>query len=123
MAGALKLGLFLLAFALAVPLTNCGAGYSTAPEATSSPSQHNVDLSWAASTSHNVSGYNVYRAAYTGSCGSFSRINSALLATTSYADSTVTNGASYCYAATAVNTDEEESGYSNIVSNIQIPMN
>ena len=120
---ALKLGLFLPAFVLTVLLTNCGAGYSTGPPASSPTSQHSVDLSWAASTSSNVSGYNVYRAAYSSSCGPFSRINSALLATTSYTDSTVTNGASYCYAATAVNTNEEESGYSNIVTNIQIPTN
>jgi fibronectin type 3 domain-containing protein len=58
---------------------------------------------------------------YTNSCGSYSKINSVLTTTTLYSDSTVVDGASYCYAATAVNTSNEESGYSNIVSNIQIP--
>ena len=120
----MKLGLFLLALAVVIQLTSCGAGYSTSNSTpTSSTSQHSVDLSWAASTSPNVSGYNVYRAASNGWCGSFSKINSALLVTTSYTDSAVTNGASYCYAATAVNTSQEESGYSNIVSNVQIPAN
>jgi len=115
-----KLGLFLLAFIVAV---QCGAGYSTAPPQPPSASQHRVDLSWAASTSPGVSGYNVYRAVYSGACGSFSKINSALVPTATYTDSEVTNGASYCYAATAVNVSKEESGYSNIVSNVQIPAN
>jgi len=123
MEGAVKLWLLLLAFIVAVQLTNCGAGYSTAPTQPPSASQHRVDLSWAASTSPGVSGYNVYRALYIGACGSFSKINSALVPTATYTDSEVTNGASYCYAATAVNVSKEESGYSNIVSNVQIPPN
>jgi hypothetical protein len=82
---------------------------------------HTVSLSWDASTSSNISGYNVYRAVYTTSCGSYSKINPVLNTTTLYSDSTVVDGTSYCYAATAVNTSSEESSYSNIVSNIQIP--
>jgi Abnormal spindle-like microcephaly-assoc'd, ASPM-SPD-2-Hydin len=82
---------------------------------------HTVSLSWNASTSSEISGYNVYRAPYSGSCGSFAKINSNLNTTTLYTDSSVTDGSSYCYATTAVNTSSEESGYSNIVSNIQIP--
>ena len=82
---------------------------------------HSVNLSWNASTSPNISGYNIYRAVYTTSCGSFSKINSLLNTGTLYTDTAVTDGASYCYAATAVNTSNAESGYSNIVSNIQIP--
>jgi len=82
---------------------------------------HSVNLSWNASTSSNISGYNIYRAVYTSSCGSFSKINSLLNTGTLYTDAAVTDGTSYCYAATAVNTSNAESGYSNIVSNIQIP--
>ena len=82
---------------------------------------HSVDLSWNASTSPNISGYNIYRAVYSGSCGSFSKINSVLNTGTLYTDSTVTDGKSYCYAATAVNLSGEESSDSNIVSNVQIP--
>jgi len=78
-------------------------------------------LSWDASTSPNISGYNIYRAVYSGSCGSYSKINAVLNTSTLYTDSTVVDGTSYCYAATAVNSSEEESGYSNIVSNVQIP--
>jgi hypothetical protein len=82
---------------------------------------HSVNLSWNASTSANISGYNVYRAVYTTSCGSFSKINTLLNTGLLYTDSNVTDGTSYCYAATAVDTSNAESGYSNIVSNVQIP--
>jgi Protein of unknown function (DUF1573)/Abnormal spindle-like microcephaly-assoc'd, ASPM-SPD-2-Hydin len=82
---------------------------------------HTVDLSWNASTSLNVSGYNIYRAVFTTSCGSYSKINSVLDTTMLYTDSSVVNGTSYCYASTAVDTSNQESGYSNIVSNVQIP--
>jgi uncharacterized protein RhaS with RHS repeats len=81
-----------------------------------------VNLSWNASTSSNISGYNIYRAAYSSSaCGSFAKINSTLNTGTLYTDSAVTDGSSYCYATTAVNTSNEESGYSNIVSPVQVP--
>ena len=82
---------------------------------------HTVNLSWNASASSNITGYNVYRAAYVTSCGSFSKINTGLATSTLYVDSNVIDGAKYCYATTAVNTSSQESGYSNIVSNIQIP--
>lgn len=87
-------------------------------------STHSVALSWTASTSSNIFGYNVYRAPYTtstSSCGSFAKINSVLDTTTLYTDSSVTNGSVYCYATTAVDTSNLESGYSNIVSNLAIP--
>lgn len=84
-------------------------------------STHDVSLSWTASTSGNISGYNVYRSPYSTACGSFSKINSLLNTGTLYTDSTVASGAAYCYATTAVNTSNLESGYSNIVSNVQIP--
>ena len=82
---------------------------------------HTVALSWNASTSSDVSGYNIYRAVYTSSCGSFSKINSTLNASMAYTDSAVSNGTSYCYATTAVDSSNAESAYSNIVSNLQIP--
>lgn len=87
---------------------------------TAAPS-HSVNLSWNASTSSNISGYNIYRATYGSSCGSFSKINSLLNTGTLYTDATVIDGTSYCYATTAVNSSSEESGYSNIASNVQIP--
>jgi hypothetical protein len=83
---------------------------------------HTVSLSWSASSSSDISGYNIYRAVYTSSCGSYSKINGSTLDTvTTYSDSSVTDGANYCYATTAVNSSNEESGYSNVVSDVQIP--
>jgi hypothetical protein len=79
-------------------------------------------LSWSASTSPGISGYNIYRAIYLSSCGSYSKMNgSTLITLTTYSDSSVTDGTNYCYATTAVNSSSEESGYSNIVSDVQIP--
>ena len=83
---------------------------------------HSVRLSWNASSSSNITGYNVYRAPYTSSCGSYAKINSLLNTSTLYTDLTVVNGESYCFASTAVNAGSEESGYSNIVSNVKIPL-
>ena len=74
---------------------------------------YNVGLSWNASNSQNVSGYNVYRAVYASACGSFSKINSTLNTGTTYTDGTVASGVTYCYATTAVNSNNEESAYSN----------
>ncbi len=82
---------------------------------------HSVNLSWSASTSSNISGYNIYRAPYASACGSFSKINSLLNTGTLFTDSVVVDGATYCYATTAVNTSNQESAYSNVVSNIQVP--
>ena len=82
---------------------------------------HTVSLSWNPSSSSNIQGYNIYRALYTTSCGSYSKINPTLNAGTTYTDSSVVDGKAYCYASTAVNTSNEESTYSNIVSNVQIP--
>jgi hypothetical protein len=82
---------------------------------------HTVNLAWDASTSPDIAGYNIYRAVYDGSCGSFSRLNSSLNAGLSYSDTAVIGGTSYCYATTAVNTSSQESTYSNVYANVQIP--
>jgi hypothetical protein len=71
---------------------------------------HSVNLSWNASTSPNVVGYNIYRS--TGSGGSYSQINTVLNATTTYTDSSVVDGQTYSYETTAVNSDNEESVHS-----------
>jgi len=113
-------------YSFTVSVTGCGGHVSTASYTIviQVAADHVVDLSWDASTSSDVIGYNVYRAAYstsTNSCGSYLKINSALITTTAYTDAAVTDGDAYCYAATAVNSSEEESGHSNIVSDVQIP--
>jgi len=84
---------------------------------------HTVNLSWSASSSPDILGYNIYRAVYVSSCGSYSKINGSTLDTVAtYSDTSVTDGTNYCYATTAVNSSNEESGYSNIVPDVQIPV-
>ncbi len=76
---------------------------------------HTVQLSWAASATEGVTSYNVYRAVYgTNTCGSYTDIGSTPSSTTTYTDSVVADGTTYCYATTAVDSNGE-SGYSNIV--------
>lgn len=72
---------------------------------------HSVSLSWVASVSPNIAGYNVYRGTATG--GPFTKLNSSLLTNLSYTDSNVTSGQTYYYVTTAVNTSNVESGDSN----------
>ncbi|MGA7400811.1 MAG: choice-of-anchor D domain-containing protein [Candidatus Sulfotelmatobacter sp.] len=75
---------------------------------------YSVNLTWVASTSPNITGYNVYRR--TGTTGSFTQINTVLNATTAYTDSSVTDGQTYYYETTAVNSSNEESAPSTAVS-------
>jgi len=85
---------------LAVPLTGTGA-------------QHSVALSWSDSGT-GLSGYNIYRSTVSG--GPYTKINSAVVVPTSDTDSTVTAGATYYYAVTAVGTSGGESAYSNQIT-------
>jgi uncharacterized repeat protein (TIGR03803 family) len=73
---------------------------------------HSVDLTWDASNSQNIVGYNVYRGPSAG--GPFTKINSVLDPNTSYIDGTVQGGQTYYYAATAVDNMGVESDYSNL---------
>ena len=75
------------------------------------PPQHSVGLSWTASTSQGVIGYNIYRGTKSG--GPYSKINSVLNASTLYTDTTVVDGKTYYYVSTAVNSSNQESTYSN----------
>ncbi len=72
-----------------------------------------VSLSWIASTSPEITGYNIYRK--TSSTGSYTRINSKLDPNTNYTDATVIHGTTYYYATTAVNSNGKESEYSSAV--------
>jgi hypothetical protein len=68
--------------------------------------EHVVSLKWNASTSKDIAGYNVYR----GSDGvKWTKINEGLIAATDYDDSSVSNGSTYYYSATTVNTQGDES--------------
>ena len=63
---------------------------------------HSVFLSWDASSSQDVIGYNAYRG--TNSGGPYTKLNSSLIATTSYTDQTVQSGYTYYYVTTAVDS-------------------
>ena len=80
------------------------AGTGTAPY---------VSLSWVASTSEHITGYNVYRS--TSGSATPSKINSKLDADTAYTDSTVVPGHTYYYSTTAVNSSGKESAHSDRV--------
>jgi centrosomal CEP192-like protein/ASPM-SPD-2-Hydin domain-containing protein/HYDIN/CFA65/VesB family protein/transmembrane protein TMEM131 len=75
--------------------------------------QHTVGLNWGASTS-SVAGYNVYRSTVNGS--SYAKVNSALVAGSSFSDASVQSGQTYYYVATAVDGSGNESVYSNEVA-------
>ncbi|HEX5229532.1 MAG TPA: hypothetical protein VFW44_17595 [Bryobacteraceae bacterium] len=79
-------------------------------QACSAAISHSVVLNWTASNSAGVTGYNVFRSATSG--GPYSQINSSLVITTSYTDTTVTAGQTYYYVTTAVGVGSQ-SGYSN----------
>jgi hypothetical protein len=72
-----------------------------------------VALSWTDSAT-SLSGYNVYRSSVSG--GSYSKLDSALVTTTQYVDSTVQAGQTYYYVVTSVNSSGEESAYSNVAT-------
>jgi fibronectin type 3 domain-containing protein len=94
---------------------------SLVSNATSSPTSealfgtgtHNVDLLWQVSTS-TVAGYNVYRGSVSG--GPYTKLNSSLISGTTYMDTTVGAGQTYYYVATAVDSNNNESTYSNQAS-------
>jgi len=75
------------------------------------PPPHYVDLSWAASNSQGVIGYNIYRGTVSG--GPYNKINTSLDPSTQYTDDSVVAGQIYYYVATAMNSSDQESGYSN----------
>ena len=73
-------------------------------------SAHSVSLSWTASTSSNVAGYHVYRAAT--AAGPFTKVNSSVVAGTTYTDSTAQPSQTYYYVLTAIDSSNNESPFS-----------
>jgi stage V sporulation protein SpoVS len=75
---------------------------------------HSVALSWTASTTSTVTGYNVYRSTTSGT--GYVLINSTLPAVLTYTDATVQSTKTYFYVTTAVDASGVESLQSNEVS-------
>jgi HYDIN/CFA65/VesB-like, Ig-like domain/Abnormal spindle-like microcephaly-assoc'd, ASPM-SPD-2-Hydin/Cep192 domain 4 len=80
--------------------------------------QHSIVLSWDASISSGVSGYNVYRATSSGGYNT-TPLNASPVTTVSFTDSTVSSGSQYFYVVTAVDGNQI-SADSNEVS-VSIP--
>jgi len=76
---------------------------------------HTVALSWIASTSV-VTGYNVYRSTTSGT--GYVKINSSIIPLLVFTDTSVANGTTYYYVATAVDSNGVESLNSNQVTAI-----
>ena len=77
------------------------------------PRQHKVQLSWKASTSKHVAGYNLYRG--NRRRGPYEKINHSLDPSTNYIDRDVEAGCTYYYVARAVNLRGQESKFSKHV--------
>jgi hypothetical protein len=77
------------------------------------PVSHSVTVDLTPNSS-NVSGYNIYRSSI--SNGPYTKLNSQLLLSTTYTDSTVIAGQTYYYVGTSVDSSGNETGYSNQVS-------
>jgi HYDIN/CFA65/VesB family protein/immunoglobulin I-set domain protein len=77
------------------------------------PVSHSVTLAWTASAS-TVTGYNVYRSSVSG--GPYTKLNSTLIAATTYTDTAVQAGQTYFYVVTSVDSSGVESAYSAEVS-------
>ena len=77
------------------------------------PVQHSVALTWNPSTSTNVVGYNVYRGTTSG--GPYTKLNSAPDPGTSDTDTTVQSGQTYYYVVSAIDSNANESLFSNQV--------
>jgi hypothetical protein len=75
-----------------------------------------VSLTW--NTSTGAASYNLYRSV---NGGAYSQLNTSPITTTSYTDSGLTNGTSYCYEATAVNSSGESAKSSPACATPQPP--
>ena len=95
---------------LSVPLSGTGLA----------PLAHSVDVTWAASTSTPLQGYNVYRSTVSG--GPYTRLSLTLSPTTLlFTDTTPLSGKQYFYVVTALNTSGAESSASSEVA-VTIPV-
>jgi hypothetical protein len=80
---------------------------------TCSVTSHSAALTWTASSSSNIAGYNIYRSTTSG--GSYTKVNTSVIVPTNYTDNSVQAGQTYFYVTTAVDANNNESSYSNQV--------
>jgi hypothetical protein len=73
-----------------------------------------VSLDWNDNSETYLAGYNIYRSQTSGS--GYKKINSSLLVDSNYVDNDVDNFTTYYYVVTAVDTNNNDSGYSNEAS-------
>lgn len=106
------------------PLTagNLAGSISVASTATNSPAMvtlsgsgvqstsHSANLAWSDSSTA-LAGFNIYRGTTTG--GPYTKVNSALIPTSTYTDTSVQSETTYYYVTTAVDSTGLESTYSN----------
>ena len=88
-----------------------GVNFTATPQAT-----HTVALTWTASASTTVTGYNVYRSPVSGIGLVYAKMNTTPIQGLAYTDLTVQNSVTYSYVATAVDASGNESIFSSPVS-------
>jgi|SRR5215470_2157504 len=95
-------------YSFAVKVIGCGGGVSQVAYKVviQAGANHVVDLSWKASTTTNVVGYNVYRSP---DAATWKKLNASLVGSTLYSDASVANSTTYYYSATAVDVTGHES--------------
>jgi fibronectin type 3 domain-containing protein len=74
------------------------------------PVSHSVSLNWTPSSS-SFAGFNVYRGSLSG--GPYTKVNSVLISTTSFLDTSVASGQIFYYVVTEVDSTGAESPNSN----------
>ena len=80
--------------------------------------QHSVDLTWDLGSA-GIDGYNVYRGTRSG--GPYTKLNSKILAASTYTDATVKSGTTYYYVATSVDAGVESAYSADVVAAIPSP--
>ena len=104
-------------YSFSISATGCGGNTAKASYkvAVQTGAHHVVNLSWKASTTTDVAGYNIYRAP---DGKSWTKINASLAASTLYSDLTVADSSTYFYAATTIDIKGNESKKSNIAKSV-----
>ncbi|MGH9775421.1 MAG: beta strand repeat-containing protein [Candidatus Acidiferrales bacterium] len=102
----------------AITITSNAQGSPISVSLSGTGVQHQATLTWVASTSSNIVGYNVYRG--TNSGGQYTKLTSSPVNALTYLDTAVVAGQTYFWVVTAVDSSGNESGFSNQAS-AQVP--